>query len=183
MFADLPLVTRRMISLSLLMSVLVQLDFLSELSLYFNWSLAFRHGQLYRMVSSCLYFGRLDLSTGLTLLFLMRYSSNLEEFSFRNNHIHYLWFILQGIFWLVLLAYWKSYYLLSDSFFAMLLYLWSKLNRNIVVFLFGICPIPASLLCWVIIAIKLYLKANKSALSDFLGILIAEAYYQLHQVK
>ncbi len=103
---------------------------------------------------------------------------NLECHSFKNNHILYLSFIVIGSVLIMGSSVVYSPLLLSDSFFTMLMYLWSKLNRNIVVLLFGICPIPASYLCWVIIGIKCLNKSN-SIIADLQGIVVSQLYYSL----
>jgi Derlin-2/3 len=51
---------------------------------------------VWRVLTSMLYFGDLNITTCLRLMFMYRFSSKLENYTFRGNSINYLYFILLG---------------------------------------------------------------------------------------
>ena len=103
-----------------------------------------------------------------------RCSKKLEQQIFKNNIADYLFFLLTGITVMTVRRHWNNiFYLiilikaygiymgftnLSKPFLTMLLYLWSRYNRNAVFLVLGIFPIKAPYITWYFAFKKLELR-------------------------
>ena len=80
-------------------------------------------------------------------------------------------------------------YLLSEAFLTMILYIWSRRNKNTVLHIFGLFPLKAPYVTWFIFIVNidllgiqrffvlLQLLLGEGILSDLLGIIIGHIYY------
>lgn len=141
--ADIPIITRAYLVGAVAISVAVQCNVLSPLQLYFTYRAAFKHLQLWRIITNFLYWGRLSLDFFFHLFFFMRYSKMLEESAFQNRRADYVWLLMVSSVLLLILSPLSPSPFLSSPLSFTLVYLWSRLNPNVRLSLFGIITITA----------------------------------------
>ncbi|RKO97825.1 hypothetical protein CXG81DRAFT_2083, partial [Caulochytrium protostelioides] len=181
-YTDLPPVTRTYITLIFATTLACQLDLLSPLQLYFNWSLIVNNGETWRLLSSFLYFGPLSIDFLFHMFFLGRYSRMLEEGSFQGRGADYLWMVVGiGMCGMVLLspllnARTTSLPFLSSPLTFMLVYVWSRRNPYIQLNFLGLFNFSAPYLPWVLLGFTVLLN-NQFPAGDLLGMGVGHLYY------
>lgn len=81
-YLEIPLISRLYLTGAFLTTALCAVDVVSPFSLYFNWDLVFSHGQVWRLLTSYLFFGVFSVDFLFHMYFLVRYSRLLEEGEF-----------------------------------------------------------------------------------------------------
>ncbi|XP_075390167.1 derlin-3 [Tenrec ecaudatus] len=179
-FLQVPTVTRAYTAACILTTAAVQLDLLSPFQLYFNPHLVFRKFQVWRLITSFLFFGPLGFGFFFNMLFVFRYCRLLEEGSFRGRTADFVVMLLFGGVLMTLLGLLGGLFFLSQALVAMLVYVWSRRSPSIRVNLFGLLTIQAPFLPWALLGISLLL--GNSILVDLLGITVGHVYYFLEDV-
>ena len=107
-WSNTPPITRSIFLLSFALSMVVTLEIVSPLKLYFNWKLISRDHEYWRLLTSIFYKGELSPHMVFDFYLCFRYSYMLESGSFRNRPADFLVFILFGctnfLFWAYLLG-------------------------------------------------------------------------------
>ncbi|XP_036000206.1 derlin-3 isoform X2 [Fundulus heteroclitus] len=150
-YLQIPVVTRTYMTACVLTTVAVQLQVVSPFQLYFNPELIISRYQLWRLITSFLFFG----SPGFGFLFNI-------------------------IFLLQLLGLFANIVFLGQAFIIMLVYVWSKRNRLILMNFFGLLHFQAAFLPWVLAGCSLLL--GNPVTVDLLGISVGHVYYFLEDV-
>lgn len=71
-YMEIPVVSRVYLTGAFLTTAMCALDIISPFYLYFNWDLVVTHGQLWRLVTSYLYFGLFSIDYLFHMYFLVR---------------------------------------------------------------------------------------------------------------
>ncbi|KAH0518108.1 Derlin-3 [Microtus ochrogaster] len=101
-FLQVPAVTRAYTTACVLTTAAVQLELLSPFQLYFNPHLVFRKFQVWRLITTFLFFGPLGFGFFFNMLFVylgprgFRYCRMLEEGSFRGRKADFVFMFLFG---------------------------------------------------------------------------------------
>ncbi|PZC78392.1 hypothetical protein B5X24_HaOG202215 [Helicoverpa armigera] len=97
-----PPVTRAYTTACVVTTLAVQLDLVSPFQLYFNPNLILRRYQLWRLVSTFLFFGNLGFNFFFNMIFTYRYCRMLEEGSFRGRTADFVvMFVFGGVLMIV----------------------------------------------------------------------------------
>ncbi|CED83189.1 Predicted membrane protein [Phaffia rhodozyma] len=176
---EIPPITRAWIIASVAISVGVQCQVVSPFHLYFSWKATFGHLQLWRLISTFIYFGPLSINFVMRLFFIMRYSRLLEENSYANRKADYLWLLIVCSLFLLLISPLFTIPILSGSLAFALVYIWAKRNPNVRMSMLGVITIPAPYvpLCLVGISWILYGGSSVVVVADGLGLLVGHIYY------
>ncbi|XP_062942953.1 derlin-3 isoform X1 [Cynocephalus volans] len=166
-FLQVPAVTRIYTAACVLTTAAVQLELLSPFQLYFNPHLVFRKFQVWRLVTSFLFFGPLGFSFFFNMLFVFRYCRMLEEGSFRGRTADFVFMFLFGGVLMILLGLLGSLFFLGQALMAMLVYVWSRRSPSVRVNFFGLLTFQAPFLPWALMGFSLLL--GNSILVDLLG--------------
>ncbi|KAI8909153.1 Derlin, partial [Gorgonomyces haynaldii] len=179
-YMQVPPVTRIYLTLVGLVTVLVHLNYVTPVTLFFSKALL-KQGQYWRLVTSFFYLGELSLDWVLHVYFLARYCEQLETGAFRNRTADFLYMML--LFWIMILlgAWFVKIPFLSQSLVFAVTYLWSRRNPNIPMGFFGVLNFQAAYLCWVLIGFSVILH-QVIPTADFLGLLAGHIYYYLEDV-
>jgi len=156
----------------------------SPLSLYFNARLIAR-GQVWRLATMFLYFGQPGLDFCLHLYFMCRYCRLLEESpEFFGRTSAFVWMLLFGVALMALLAPFLNVTFFGSSLSFMLVYVWSRRNRDVPMLGFGMIPFRAPYLPWVLFGFSAVLGTNPvhSAIVDGLGVAAGHVYYYAEDV-
>ena len=95
-YMEIPLISRLYLTGAFLTTAACAVDIISPFSLYFNWDLVFE-GQVWRLITSYLFFGVFSVDFLFHMYFLVRYSRLLEEGDFRGRTANYVLMLIFGI--------------------------------------------------------------------------------------
>ena len=110
----------------------------------------------------------------------MRYCKSLEEGSFRNKSVDFLWMLLFGAMVLLVMAPIAKVQFLGTSLNFMLVYVWSRRNPDVPLSFLGIFTFGAAYLPWVLMAFSVLIGG--SPVMDILGMVAGHTYYYLEDV-
>uniref|UniRef100_A0A3Q2R3H2 Derlin n=1 Tax=Fundulus heteroclitus TaxID=8078 RepID=A0A3Q2R3H2_FUNHE len=156
-YLQIPVVTRTYTTACVLTTVAVQLQVVSPFQLYFNPELIISRYQLWRLITSFLFFGSPGFGFLFNIIFLYRYCRMLEEDSFRGRTADFVFMFLFGGILITLLGLFANIVFLGQAFIIMLVYVWSKRNPLILVNFFGLLHFQAAFLPWVLAGCSLLL--------------------------
>ncbi|XP_026177977.1 derlin-2-like [Mastacembelus armatus] len=179
-YFQIPVVTRVYTTACVLTTAAVQLEVITPFQLYFNPDLIIRRYQIWRLVTSFLFFGSLGFSFVFNIIFLYRYCRMLEEGSFRGRTADFVFMFLFGGIVMTLFALFANVLFLGQAFIVMLVYVWSRRHPLIRMNFFGLLNFQASFLPWVLMGFSLLI--GNSVVVDLLGIGVGHVYYFLEDV-
>lgn len=175
-----PIVTRAYTTACILTTIAVQLDFASPFQLYFNPDLIVHHYQVWRLLSTFLFFGTFGFNFLFNIIFTYRYCRMLEEGSFRGRTADFVYMFLFGAVVMTFIAMFVNLLFLGQAFTIMLVYIWSRRNPYIRMNFFGLLNFQAPYLPWVLLGFSLLL--GNSVMVDLMGIAVGHMYYFLEDV-
>eukprot|EP00924_Labyrinthula_sp_SR-Ha-C_P003334 snap_masked-scaffold_15-processed-gene-6.33-mRNA-1 protein AED:0.04 eAED:0.04 QI:0/0/0/1/1/1/2/0/224 len=153
-YRGLPLVTRTYVTFCFITSSLTTMDMISAFHLYFNLNKILQ-GQIYRLVTPFVYFGDFSLDFAFSMYFTIRYLRSLEESSFSNRTLDFLWLILYGAFSTLLIAPFLKENFLSRSLTFMVIYIWGRKNPHMTLSLLGLLTFKAPYVAFVLCGMSL----------------------------
>ncbi|KAI4902136.1 hypothetical protein NFI96_027319 [Prochilodus magdalenae] len=136
---------------------LTQLELITPFQLYFNPDLILKHYQVWRLVTSFLFFGPVGFNFLFNMIFLYRYCRMLEEGSFRGRTADFVFMFLFGGLLMTIFGMFVSLVFLGQAFTIMLVYVWSRRNTNVRMNFFGLLNFQAPFLPWVLMGFSLLL--------------------------
>ncbi|XP_042277559.1 derlin-2-like isoform X2 [Thunnus maccoyii] len=157
-----------------------QLEVITPFQLYFNPDLIIRRYQIWRLITSFLFFGSLGFSFVFNIIFLYRYCRMLEEGCFRGRTADFVFMFLFGGVLMTLFGLFANVFFLGQAFIIMLVYVWSRRHPLIHMNFFGLLNFQAPFLPWVLMGFSLLL--GNSIVVDLLGISVGHMYYFLEDV-
>jgi Derlin-2/3 len=158
------------------------MDFVSPLTLYYNYELILR-GQYWRILSSFLFFGSFSLDFLFHMYFVVRYCRLLEEGNFRGRTADFIFMLLFGgalmLGFVVSFETFSKIKFLGHPLAFMMVYVWARNPENLHVrmSLMGLFPFNAPYLPWVLLLFSLFI--GNPIETDLLGILVGHIYYFL----
>ncbi|XP_013778994.1 derlin-2-like [Limulus polyphemus] len=179
-YMQIPPVTRAYTTACVLTTLAVQLDIVSPFQLYFNPDLIIKHYQIWRLVTTFLFFGTLGFNFLFNMIFTYRYCRMLEEGSFRGRTADFFFMFLFGGIVMIIIALFINLLFLGQAFTIMLVYIWSRRNPYIRMNFFGLMNFQAPFLPWVLLGFSVLL--GNSVMVDLMGIAVGHLYYFLEDV-
>ncbi|XP_042231724.1 derlin-2-like isoform X2 [Homarus americanus] len=179
-YMQMPPVTRAYTTACVITTILVQLDIVSPFQLYFNPILILRHYQLWRLVTTFLFFGTIGFNFLFNMIFTYRYCRMLEEGSFRGRTADFVLMMMFGGTCMLGCAMFCSLLFLGQAFTIMLVYVWARRNPFVRMNFFGLLNFQAPYLPWVLLGFSVLL--GNSVIVDFVGIAVGHIYYFLEDV-
>jgi len=165
-----PPITRSWLALAVLTSVAVQCQLVTPLQLYFSYNSAFGNAEVWRALTTFIYFGPLSLDFVFHLFFFMRYSRMLEESSFANRRADYFWLLLWSSVILLVLSPLFTLPFLSSPLAFVPIYIWSRRHPNTQISLFGLITITAPYLPLALVAFSWVINGTwRAAAGDLVG--------------
>uniref|UniRef100_A0A1A9ZHZ1 Derlin n=1 Tax=Glossina pallidipes TaxID=7398 RepID=A0A1A9ZHZ1_GLOPL len=180
-YVEIPPVTRFYTTACVLTTLVVHLDIVSPLQLYFNPTLILRKLQLWRLATTFLFFGS---SVGITfffnIVFTYRYCRMLEEGSFRGRSSDFVTMFLFGATLMIFFGMFVNLLFLGQAFTLMLVYVWSRRNPGVRMNFFGVMNFQAPYLPWVLLCCSMIL--GNTIWVDIIGMGVGHIYYFLEDV-
>ena len=185
-YNTLPLVSRCYLTGAVATSAACFFEFVSPLTLYYNYDLIFHRGHYWRIFSSFLFFGPFSLDFLFHMYFVIRYCRLLEDGKFRDRPADLIFMIIFGIAsMLTLCACFETFSrikFLGHSLSFMMVYVWARgrENEHVRLSLLGLYDFNAPYLPWVLFLFSLFL--GNPASTDLLGIVVGHVYFFFDQV-
>lgn len=177
---EMPPVTRIYTTSCVMITAFVQLDLLSPFQLYFNPILIWKNFQLWRLVTTFLFFGTFGFNFIFNMIFTYRYCRMLEENSFRGRSSDFLMMFIFGSVSMIICAFFVNLLFLGQAFTIMLVYVWARRNPFVRMNFFGLVTFQAPYLPWVLLGFSLLIGNSVSV--DLLGMAVGHIYYFLEDV-
>lgn len=174
MYREIPVVTRTWATLAALTTFACQFDLVSPFVLYYNPALIVS-GEVWRLVTSFLFFGLFGFEFIFHMYFLIHYSRELEASFFDGRPAEMVWMLLLGAAGMALVAPYAGLPFLGSSLSFMVVYVWARKSPNIPLNLFGVLDVEAPWLPWVLLGFSALV--GQSLWPDLLGIGFGHVYY------
>lgn len=175
-----PPVTRAYTTACVVTTLAVQLDLVSPFQLYFNPNLILRKYQLWRLISTFLFFGNLGFNFFFNMIFTYRYCRMLEEGSFRGRTADFVVMFVFGGVLMIICAFFVNLLFLGQAFTIMIVYVWSRRNVFVRMNFFGLMNFQAPYLPWVLLGFSVLLGNAISV--DLVGMAIGHIYFFMEDV-
>ncbi|KAK3820095.1 MAG: Der1-like family-domain-containing protein [Benniella sp.] len=177
-YKSIPIVTRTLLTATLLVSVLTQLKIVSYYSVLLSWQHILYKFEIYRLLTP-FFVAPMGFNLLFDLYFLYTYGSQLETSTFSERSADFAWFILFTCFVSAGVAHYLGLAFLFQALLAAVTYLWSQSNSDrIVSFMFGI-QFKAVYLPWVLMAYTFVLSGAVVPWAMLVGIGSAHLFYFL----
>lgn len=171
---DLPPISRLYLGASVAVTLACAVDIVSPFTLYYNQKLI-AQGQLWRLVTSFLFFGTFGLDFLFHMYFLVRYCRLLEENEFRGRTADFAFMLIFGAALMLAVALFVDVHFLGSSLSFMMVYVWARRNEHVRMSFLGLVPFTAPYLPWVLFTFSTLL--GHSPTTDLIGIGVGHIYY------
>uniref|UniRef100_A0A224XIT1 Derlin n=1 Tax=Panstrongylus lignarius TaxID=156445 RepID=A0A224XIT1_9HEMI len=179
-YLQMPIITRGYTTACVLTTVAVQLELVSPFQLYFNPILILKQYQLWRLITTFLFFGTFGFNFFFNMIFTYRYCRMLEEGSFRGRTADFLMMFIFGSFCMIICAFFVNLLFLGQAFTIMLVYVWARRNPFIRMNFFGLLNFQAPYLPWVLLGFSVLL--GNTVWVDLIGMAVGHTYYFIEDV-
>ncbi|GAX26191.1 Derlin-2/3 [Fistulifera solaris] len=178
-YMEIPPISRLYLTGAFLTTAACAVDLISPFSLYFSWELVYQ-GQIWRLLTSYLFFGVFSVDFLFHMYFLVRYSRLLEEGDFRGRPAHYIWMLLFGILNISTMASYYQVNFLGSALTFMMAYVWGRRNEDVKMSFLGFLQFNAPYLPWVMLTFSILI--GNAVVMDVIGICVGHLYYFLEFV-
>jgi len=179
-YMQMPPVTRAYTTACVITTLAVQLDVVSPFQLYFNPLLILKQFQVWRLITTFLFFGNIGFNFLFNMIFTYRYCRMLEEGSFRSRTADFVMMFFFGATLMIIWAFFINLLFLGQALTIMLVYIWSRRNPYIRMNFFGVLNFQAPYLPWVLLGFSILL--GNTPWVDLMGIAVGHCYYYLEDV-
>ncbi|KWX12147.1 Derlin-like protein [Giardia duodenalis assemblage B] len=180
MLMDIPPVSRvaaiTAASLSLGTTLRVVNPFLFNLS----WPAIVHRGQLWRLLTSFLYFGDFSIGVVFTTIQNIAYLKSLERETFTGRLTEFLLFLFFLWASILLISFAYPMFYTTTPFFTGVMYLWGRTNPDKLISFYGIITLQACYLPIVFIIITLWQK--QSIVPLLIGVGLGHTFYFLYSI-
>ncbi|KAI5694536.1 hypothetical protein M8J76_000797 [Diaphorina citri] len=179
-YMQMPPVTRVYTTSCVLTTIATHLDLVSIFQLYFNPILIIKHYQIWRLITTFLFFGPIGFNFLFNMIFTYRYCRMLEEGSFRGRTADFVMMFIFGAVCMIIFGFFVNILFLGQAFTIMLVYVWARRNPFIRMNFFGVMNFQAPYLPWVLLGVSILL--GNPIWVDLLGIAVGHMYYFIEDV-
>ncbi|XP_039291994.1 derlin-2 [Nilaparvata lugens] len=179
-YLQMPVVTRAYTTACVITTLAVQLNLVSPFQLYFNPILILERYQIWRVLTTFLFFGTVGFNFFFNIIFTYRYCRMLEEGSFRGQTADFVMMFIFGGFCMVFFAFFIHLLFLGQAFTIMLVYVWSRRNPYTRMNFFGLLNFQAPYLPWVLLGFSVLL--GNPVWVDLMGMAVGHLYYYVEDV-
>ncbi|KAJ2159929.1 hypothetical protein GGF46_002656 [Coemansia sp. RSA 552] len=177
-YTQLPLFTRLYTTGIGVLTLALQLEWVSPFQLFYSYHSVFESGEYWRLVTSFLYLGNFSLDWLLNVYFIVRYCRDLEEGSYLNRPADFVWTVFLMCVVLLVLAPYLGAIFLGDLLVASLTYVWSRHYSYLFISFMGLFTTSAVYLPWVLIAFSALVE-NRWPTVDLVAIGVGHVFWFL----
>ncbi|KAJ8476681.1 hypothetical protein OPV22_020408 [Ensete ventricosum] len=178
-YNSLPPVSKAYGTLCLLTTALFQLNLFDLGIIALLYQPVFTQVQVWRLFTNFFFLGKFSINFGIRLLMIARYGVQLEKGPFDKRTADFLWMMLFGAFFLLVLSaipfFWSPF--LGTSMVFMLLYLWSREFPTAQINIYGLVTLKAFYLPWAMLMLDIIF--GSPIMPSLLGIVAGHLYYFL----
>ncbi|KAK2739198.1 hypothetical protein FQN57_006641 [Myotisia sp. PD_48] len=174
-FYEMPPCTRWWTAATVLTSVLVQCHVLTPFQLFYSFRAVFVKSQYWRLITTFLYFGPLNLDLIFHVFFLQRYSRLLEE-SAGHSAAYFSWLLLYATISLLVASPFLSLPFLGSSLSSSLVYIWGRRNPETRLSFLGLLVFTAPYLPFVLMAFSLVVHGTIPK-DEICGVVVGHIWY------
>eukprot|EP00543_Licmophora_paradoxa_P014452 CAMPEP_0202474054 /NCGR_PEP_ID=MMETSP1360-20130828/92176_1 /ASSEMBLY_ACC=CAM_ASM_000848 /TAXON_ID=515479 /ORGANISM="Licmophora paradoxa, Strain CCMP2313" /LENGTH=231 /DNA_ID=CAMNT_0049101151 /DNA_START=379 /DNA_END=1074 /DNA_ORIENTATION=- len=179
-YKEIPPISRMYLTGAFLTTAACAVDLVTPFSLYFNWDLIFQNGQVWRLITTFLFFGAFSMDFLFHMYFLVRYCRLLEEGDFRGRVANFILMLLFGVVSMTIVAAYMDVQFLGNALTFMMTYVWGRRNPDVKMSFLGFFTFNAPYLPWVMLGFSVLL--GHSVTIDLIGIVVGHCYYFLEYV-
>lgn len=179
-FYEMPPVTRWWTVATVATSVLVHCNVVTEFQLFYSFRAVYAKSQYWRLLTTFLYFGRLNLDLIYHVFFLQRYSRLLEESSGRSP-AYFAWLMFYAASALLIISPFLSLPFLGTALSSSLVYIWARRNPDTRLSFLGLLTFSAPYLPWVLMAFSLVVYQTVPK-DEILGVAVGHVWYFFNDV-
>eukprot|EP00744_Colponema_vietnamica_P009265 GILI01013192.1.p1 GENE.GILI01013192.1~~GILI01013192.1.p1 ORF type:complete len:252 (+),score=58.12 GILI01013192.1:152-907(+) len=179
-YKSLPVVTRAYLTGAFVTTVLTSMKLVSPMAMLLDFGAIWHKFQVWRLLSSFLFFGSFSFNFVFQMFMLVRHFSSLEKHpSFMNRTADFVFFVAFEAIVLMLIAYLFPFPILGPSLVFAVIYVWSKREPLQPVSFFSFV-FQGFYLPWVLLAFSVLI--GNSVVPDLLGIAVGHLYFFLKDV-
>jgi len=130
-YKEIPPISRMYLTGAFLTTAACAVDLVTPFSLYFNWDLIFQNGQVWRLITTFLFFGAFSMDFLFHMYFLVRYCRLLEEGDFRGRVANFILMLLFGVVSMTIVAAYMDVQFLGNALTFMMTYVWGRRNPDV----------------------------------------------------
>lgn len=179
-FQQLPIITKIILTSTVLSAACVSFGFISPMSLIFHWPSVYYKFEIWRLLSSFLFAGSFSFPFLMHVYMLYQNSVRYEASPFntgaRGTSADYLWMLIFSMGVICFLGYIFELPLLSEPFLYVIMYVWSRREPEAQANIFGF-KFQAIYLPWLYVALRLLM--GNSIVGPLVGIAAGHLYYFL----
>lgn len=177
-FFEVPIVTRVWTCSILAVSVLEQCGLVSQMQLVYNYRKVKEQYELWRLITTFVYFGPLSLSLVFDVFFVSRYCRMLESSFYRNRTGEYAWILSLACGALLIVAsLMGNLPLLGPYLSSSIIYLWARRNPDFQLSFLGLFVFSAPYLPWVQAFFSVVVQKNTQIKGQLLGIIVGHLLF------
>ena len=180
LFNESPKITKILILSSFATSILIWTGLATTLDIYLNFSLVIKKFQIWRILTTFLYFGEFNLNLVLHMYIFFRDSKILEKKIFHGSASDYLYFLIFCMIFLLLLSPFTESLFLSSSLNFSMMYYWGRKSKTTNVEFMGVFTFRAPYLCIFYLLISFLLGYEYKEL--IYGIIVGHVYFFVKEI-
>ncbi|KAG0372709.1 hypothetical protein BGX24_012684 [Mortierella sp. AD032] len=180
-YKSVPIVTRIMLTATILLSLGVAVQLVPYRLIYLDWSSIIYKFHIHRLLTT-FFVTKVGFSFLFDLYFMFTYGSQLETATFAGRSADYAWFVIFTSLFSSVVAHFMGFAFLFQSLLLSVITLWSQSNsERIVSFMFGV-QFKAVYFPWVLVAYTSIMMGAVVPWEMLIGIASAHVYYFLDSV-
>ena len=180
LFNESPIITKILVLSSFAISILVWSGLITTFDIYLNFGLIFKKFEIWRILTTFLYFGEFNLNLVLHMFIFFRDSKILEKKIFQGKAADYLYFILFCMIFLLFLSPFTQSLFLSTSLNFAMMYYWGRKSKTTNVQFMGVFTFRAPYLSIFYLFISFLLGYEYKEL--IYGIIVGHVYFYLKEI-
>ncbi|KAJ2885390.1 hypothetical protein H4R27_001421 [Coemansia aciculifera] len=151
-YFQIPTCTRIYMTATVVLTLALQLEWMTPFQVFYNYDYAFSRGQYWRVFTTFLYMGKFSLEWLLNMYFIIQYCRDLEEGSFLNRPADFAWLLILMCITLLVVAPYLGFIYLGSLLVSSMTYMWSRFYSYLFINFMGLFTVSAAYFPWVMLA-------------------------------
>uniref|UniRef100_A0A7S1M5I4 Derlin n=1 Tax=Neobodo designis TaxID=312471 RepID=A0A7S1M5I4_NEODS len=179
---NIPIVTKLYMVGALAISIGLTFDLVSPLSLYLGHTQVWQRGEYWRLLTTFLFFGKIDVGFFFNMHFLYFYSRRLEEHFYFNRTGEFVCLLLTAALTLLGISYFVPMMFLSQPLIMVILYIWARRFPDELLSIYGIFTVTSAYLPFVMCGLAYLINGGDAVRVDLYAIAVGHVLWYLADV-